>query len=413
MHTPESRIKAAILHPVEEIREKALHYFSQTICADESIMPLVIQAVEKYGRETAFRILRDAERLPQTEATVDWLIIELRRDHDLIDVTQENYCIAVAWILRKAPPPILWKRFNEVFTAPAFPEQLREQFTERLNRFTWDWDRAWTALKYFGLDTMRRGELTRNDNDWAAGIVEALARNCTKAKKVLSLLNGQYSDEDPILMDWLRPCFVDLAGEMRLEDAVPLLMEYVGEPAVKIVFHKSFETAKSLQGPSCTEMSDSAAEALQRIGGDVVVRNIDARWQYCENIEFRRAAACILGHIRGDFSIERCLDYFKGEEDHETKLMLAYVLLWNFSEDAIAPLWKFLSDMGEDDLEPDERDLRYHLVAVCMIMGRTFPHFEEWHEAALRDNWGRFGVETGRVADNLKPDDIGPKWSEN
>jgi hypothetical protein len=59
---------------VHEIREKALHYFSDARCQDESIMPLVIQAVEKYGRRIAFHILRDAEWLPQTEATVDWLI---------------------------------------------------------------------------------------------------------------------------------------------------------------------------------------------------------------------------------------------------------------------------------------------------------------------------------------------------
>ncbi len=192
MHTPESKIKEAILHPVHEIREKALHYFSDANCDDETIMPLVIQAVEKYGREMGFRILRDAERLPQTEATVDWLISELRRDYDLTDVTQENYCLAVAWILCKAPPPILWKRFNDIFTATAFPEQLRESFTERLDRFTWDWDRAWTALKYFGQDTMRRREFyTRDDVAWAGGIVEALARHHKQAKKVLALLDGR------------------------------------------------------------------------------------------------------------------------------------------------------------------------------------------------------------------------------
>ncbi len=65
MRLPESKIEEAILHPVEEIREKALHYFSDANCEDESIIPLVIQAVEKYGREMGFRILRAAERLPQ------------------------------------------------------------------------------------------------------------------------------------------------------------------------------------------------------------------------------------------------------------------------------------------------------------------------------------------------------------
>ena len=63
MRTPESKIKAAILHPEEEIRLCAVEYFSDAPCEDETIMPLVIQAVEKYGRETGFRILRDAERL--------------------------------------------------------------------------------------------------------------------------------------------------------------------------------------------------------------------------------------------------------------------------------------------------------------------------------------------------------------
>ena len=95
----ESKIKEAILHPEEEIREKALHYFSDAHCEDESVMLLVIKAIEKYGREAGFHILRDAEWLPQTEATIDWLIWELRQDYDFSDVNQENYCIALAWVL--------------------------------------------------------------------------------------------------------------------------------------------------------------------------------------------------------------------------------------------------------------------------------------------------------------------------
>jgi hypothetical protein len=87
--------------------------------------------------------------------------------------------------------------------------------------------------------------------------------------------------------------------------------------------------------------------------------------------------------------------------------------LGNFSEQAVDLLWPFLADMDDEQLEPDERDLRYRLVAVATIMGRTFPHFDEWREAALRDNWGRFGCETGRVADTFKPEMFGPKWSEN
>jgi hypothetical protein len=68
MRLPESAIKAAILHSGEEIREQALHYYSDVHSRDESVMPLVIDAVEKYGRNKAFSILRAAEYLAQSGA---------------------------------------------------------------------------------------------------------------------------------------------------------------------------------------------------------------------------------------------------------------------------------------------------------------------------------------------------------
>ena len=187
---------------------------------------------------------------------------------------------------------------------------------------------------------------------------------------MLALLDGKYGDEDPAVMDWLRPCFVDIAGEMQLEDAVPLLMDYVGH-----------ETDLN--------MADAADRALQRIGGDVVVREIDARLvahaRTSSSVVRQRAfsaifAATSLSSVASTSSREK--------KTTKPSLMLAYALLWNFSEEAIDPLWQFLADMDEDALEPDERDLRYHLVAVCTIMGRTFPFFDEWHEAALAGQLG-------------------------
>ncbi len=394
MRTPDSLIKAAILHPEQEIRDEALLYFSAAYCEDDSIMPLVIQAVEKYEREMGFRLLRDAERLPQTEATVDWIINEMRRKYDFSDVAQENYCFALALILYRVPCLLFCKRFDDILTAPAFPKQFQQPFDDRLERFSWDWDRGWKALKYWAEDTMkRRHGLTHSDIGWANGIVEARARHRKKAKKVLRLLEGQYGHEDPAVMDWLRPCFLDLAGEMRLREAIPFLLQYMDDDDLNVL--------------------DSANTALHRIGGDALVREIDARWWHMEGIEFRRSAAYILDHVRGDLCIERCLDFFKEEEDHETKSALADALLGNFSTEAVDLVWKFLADMDDGELSPNERDLRYRLVAVATIMDRTFPRFDEWRKAALRDNWGSFGLKADRLADEFKPDLFGPKWSEN
>src|ERR1035437_8963832 len=91
MRTPEDKIKAAILHPEEEIRCVAARYFSDPYSTNPSIMPLVIESVEKYGRENAFPLLRNADRLVQTPPTIQWLMEELRRSYDLNDIGQDNY----------------------------------------------------------------------------------------------------------------------------------------------------------------------------------------------------------------------------------------------------------------------------------------------------------------------------------
>ena len=86
---PQAKIKEAILHAEQEVRLIAIDYFADSYSEDQSIMPLVIQAVERYGRETSFRIIRRAERLAQSPATINWLVEELRREYDAEDINQE------------------------------------------------------------------------------------------------------------------------------------------------------------------------------------------------------------------------------------------------------------------------------------------------------------------------------------
>ena len=107
MRLSESKIKEAILHPEEEVRLRAIAYFSRSSASDETIMPLVIEAVEKYGREKGFSILRRADDLPQTATTVQWLVDEFSKDWDLRDVGNDNYCFAVALLIHDADPQLL------------------------------------------------------------------------------------------------------------------------------------------------------------------------------------------------------------------------------------------------------------------------------------------------------------------
>lgn len=66
MRLPEEKIKQAILHPQLEIRQRAVRYFSECYSEDESVVPLVIQAVEKHGRDDAYQLIGGSVDLSQT-----------------------------------------------------------------------------------------------------------------------------------------------------------------------------------------------------------------------------------------------------------------------------------------------------------------------------------------------------------
>ncbi len=67
----------------------------------------------------------------------------------------------------------------------------------------------------------------------------------------------------------------------------------------------------------------------------------------------------------------------------------------------------------EDDLEPDERDLRYRLLAVATVMGETFPEYDDWYQVALENNWGWGDYKPGRLADAFRRHLVGHPHSSN
>jgi hypothetical protein len=375
------------------VRLTAVSYFSDSFTQDATIMPLVVQAVEKYGRDTAFRILRDAERLPQTEQTAEWLINELQTDYDFEDLDQDNYRFAVAIALYEADARLLQSRQADILALPAFPEQLCEPLNQRIDMLSWDWDRGWEALEHFAIDTMCRQKFTQNDLRYADRLIKSFARHrVTKADTVLRLLKRPYEGKDRSIVLWLEPQIVALAGEMRLGEAIPLLVNRLGRDEDWII--------------------DDAFTALEKIGGDAVVQAIDGEW-WDADPDFRCSLACVLEHIHTDLCAERCLRYFMAEEDLETQIVIANTVLGLFIEEAIDPVWAIFVDVDEEDLSPDERDLQYRLVAVATIMEKSFPTYEEWYKDALRDNWGWFDREHKRLADAFRPDQVGPERGGN
>jgi len=389
---PVEKIKQGIFRPEEEVRVTAVAYFADSFSPDATIMPLVIEVVEKYGRNSSFAILRKAEHLVQTASTLDWLIGELRRNFDIKNVADDNLRFAVGLVIVAAPIELLEKRTTEINGLANFPDSLRGSLDERLQMKTWGLEQCWEALEELGRKTMKRGEWTLNENRYASQIIESLARYPDeRGDMVLALLRKNYPGKDDPLMIWLESEIIELAGKMRLEAAIPILIEHL----------HSYNLA----------LSDAATTALGRIGTDAVVVAIADDW-WEGNDEFRGSTTDVLDKIHSDLCVERCLEFLDGEEDMDTALALGHALLSDFAFDGIEPVRELILEY-EDDLSPDHFDLRYHLVAAATIMRTTFPEYEEWYKDALKTNWGWGDHEYARLADSFRSDPVGPKQSGN
>ena len=79
MRLPAEKVKEAILHADQDVRVAAVYYFARSHSNDPTIMPLVIQAIEKFGFDNAFQTHSFMEDLVQTDETVRWLIQQLTK----------------------------------------------------------------------------------------------------------------------------------------------------------------------------------------------------------------------------------------------------------------------------------------------------------------------------------------------
>lgn len=382
MHLPEEQIKKAILHPEEEVRLTAVDYFADTYSQDPSLMPLVIEAVEKYGRPDAFSILRRADGLAQTPASIEWLMGQLRRDYDVAKIDQDNYRFAVAILLYEADPELLAPRHREIIALPAFPQPLQGPLNERLKMSFQDWPTLWETFEAFGRKLMDAEKITIADSRRASRICEALARHRSEGSQiVLSLLRPSYKGHDKVLMQWLEPSIVEVAGRMRLTEAIPIILD--------------------LDEENDDTVSDEVTFALCRIGGDALVDAIVQRWPSADN-ECRFTLAETLQHVHTDAALRHLVRFLSKQGDPDLELFVAQSALGHLSPDAIEPVRQVLLEYDEDGMDGELWDLRYHMVAASTLMGTTFQEYEAWHQEAVATKYGETKLrpfEPHRLAD--------------
>lgn len=355
MRLAEQKIKEAILHPDLALRSRAIRYFAKSYAADTSVMPLVIEAVEKHGREEAYHLVGAARELPQTEATIAWVIDELSDDRSN---DYESYVYNLTEILTHADAALLLPKQSAILAARHFFPEYLSVIEVRLQMLAWDEATCWQAWQ----DHCE----TRDDNagasgkfaiDYANSLVEALARfGDASQARVLDILSQEIDESTPDNpMFRFEELAVQLAGEARLQAAVPLLIAKLAADIDDVV-------------------NEKCAAALTRIGTPAVIEAIAAAYPTAPR-HFRNYATGPLENIHSDLAAETSLALLSQETDWSVQCNLAYAALWQFAAEAIEPARNLL--VGQE-LDFESRAVLTALIETCTLMDLRFPEYEQW-----------------------------------
>ena len=373
MRLSEEKIKQAILHCQLEIRQRAVRYFSVCHSEDECVVPLVIQAVEKYGREDAYHLVGGSVNLRHTEETVSWVIEELQ---DPAAERYENYVFNLNRVLCHVDPALLIHRDTEILESGHFYRDMRDHFTRRLELLSWDEAACWRQLEQICEDGKDKRYVNEVDLSFANAILEALARIGDEVEqRVLSVLSQKFENFEQNPMKWMESLMVILAGLLQMDAAIPMILGKLHED-------------DSLLAGNCIE-------ALSRVGTDAVVAVIAEDFAAAER-HFRLYAANVFENIHSDLSVERAVDLLATEKDQQVQRDLAHAALSHFDQKAVEPVRKLIRSQL---LDGDLSHLRDYLVETCTILEERFPEYDEWQAAGKLER-----EERRKQVDSVKDD---------
>jgi hypothetical protein len=353
MRSSDLKLKDALHHAELLVRQDALHYFTGCYSQDAEVMPRVIQSLATYGKRKAFLHLHQIPHLAQTEATIDWAIQELLQTQ--VKNADSTYFDMLSDLVCEASLSLIVPRAQVIRNAPRFSQPGMQKLDDRLELASWDSERCWQELK-----RISAALAADNKPDYQAELViNALAeRGESHVERILALLDQEATEADSGSMTYLEEYAIDLAGRMRLEETIPVIVKKMRES---------------------DEFTVSACvKALSRIGTDAAVDALTRDWDQTTP-EYRIDASCTLHAIHTDLTVQRCLEFLPREKDISVKTWLADALLGQFAADAIEPVREMVRTRDYSEIASD---LKSRIVAVSTVVGVSFPEYPVWKQHA-------------------------------
>jgi hypothetical protein len=405
MRLHEELIKQGILHTETDVRSEAVLYFSRSYTNDDSIMPLVIQAIEQYGWDRAFTVASCVTGLPLSEATLPWVLAQLQhKDAKRLD----PYGWPARWqtlnsLLSNADAELLGRHKQTILDVESLQDELVKIIAERIDLLTADGESCWQELERFSVASKDIENIGEVDLDHAYALIEAIAREKERyAEKVLTILSEKIEDLESNPKVWMETFAVRMAGEMRLEAAVPLIIAKLKE-----------------RGEDAEWLTEQGESALVKIGGDGTISAVAAMFRQGD-WHFRMVASGILQHVHSDLAVTTALELLPGEEDLTIRAFLAAGLASQLAFEAIDPLRQIVLDGTYDE---SYADLKQDVVLAATLMDVEFPKRDLWkaevekkrlelERKLLKEESERLQREKRRLVQHFDEDDQDEEYEE-
>ena len=344
MLTPD-QIKPFLLHEDPEVREAAVAYFGDCWSRDPDLVPLVLEACDRFGTEGDVRAFSVRHRFALTEETLDPVLDHLARAGDPDATRLLNRVIA------QEPGDLLAAREAAILANPRFDRGLIPRLQRRRDLASWPGEKLWQELRDFARrsdDTHHGGAI---DHAYVDDLIDALApRDVPDGETICRLLKSLEPEEG-----WLEIFLVDLAGTRRLRESVPVLVDKF-----------RIDTDYLLE---CSQ------EALALIGDPEASRLIRSALPGAD-FHFKLYAATVLGKLKHPASEEAILALLEAEEDPTIRTSLCRALCRLFSERGVEAVRREIAG-GYDNWYAS---LEEALLPVVTVLGIELPEAEQWEE---------------------------------
>ena len=344
MLNPEE-LKPYLLHEDAPVRNAVVEYFADRWYQDEAIVPLILQACDRFGEEENLRGLYACRRFPITEQTLLDLVARLS------SMTDVNASYHLSHAIATAPVGLLIQHETAVLDSPHQTKETMD-FIQHRREFTgWSAPQLWEELQAYALRSEEKKHVNDISHAYVDTLIEALAPyDLPDAETLCTLLRSQDDEHG-----WLEVFLIDLAGERRVHETIPILVDKFRIDAYY--------------------MLERCSETLAKIGDPESVRLIRRAFPN-ESWSYRLYTSSLLGKIKTRESEDALIALLESESDGTIRTNLCFGLCKLLSRQGVdivrQEIWK-----GYDS---SIVSLEEQLLPVTHLLGIDLPEADEWRQ---------------------------------